>query len=131
MRLVANIDGGRDSRSGEIYIGALIVDVATGKVIKEHSAAMGTGTHNEAEYQGLLYALRFAIEHGAQALRVLSDSRLIVNQVNGQWRIYQDHLRAYHAQASELIQQLPAFEIEWIPRKENSIADTLTRSLRP
>lgn len=129
MRLVAHVDGGVGSV--EAYIGVVLTDADSGEILLEHGAGIGKGTNNEAEYSALLFALYQAIEWEAESLSVFSDSRLIVNQVNGAWAIHENHLRDYAVEARRLIQQLPAFTLEWVRRTENTVADGLTRAPRP
>jgi reverse transcriptase-like protein len=79
----------------------------TDEVLLEHGEAAGPGTHNEAEYRALLYALRQAEAWDAEELFVKSDSKLIVNQVNGEWAVRQDHLKGYAQEAMRLMALLP------------------------
>jgi probable phosphoglycerate mutase len=82
MRLVAWTDGGGASTPDtDAYIGVLVVDEETGKVLWEHSKGIGKATHNEAEYSAVLWAIRYAVERGATHLLVKSDSRVVVNQI--------------------------------------------------
>lgn len=128
MRLLAHTDGGVDSRG--TYIGALLVDLDTDEVLLEHGEDAGPGTHNEAEYGALLFALRQAEAWDAEELFVKSDSKLIVNQVNGEWAVRQDHLKGYPQEAMRLMALFPKSSLSWIPRKQNAIADPLTRVRR-
>jgi probable phosphoglycerate mutase len=128
MRLLAHIDGGVDA--GGTYIGVLLVDMDTDKVVLEHGEAAGPGSHNEAEYRALLHALRHAEGLGAEELHVRADSKLIVSQVNGDWAVRQDHLKGYVQEARRLMALFTESSLSWVPRKQNAIADGLTRLSR-
>ena len=126
MRLLAFIDGGSDGQ-GEAFIGVAVTDRDTGEILVEHSQALGPGTNNEAEYSALIFALYQAVEFGATALQVKSDSKLVVNQINGEWMIHENHIREYAEEALRVIELLPKFSIEWVPRAQNTHADRLSR----
>ena len=130
MRLIAFTDGGSDGK-GEAYIGVLITDLDTGEVLVEHSQALGQGTNNEAEYSALIFALYQAEEFGATELRVRSDSKLVVNQIRGEWAVHKDHIGEYVDEALRAVERLPKFSIEWVPRGQNTRADALSRVPRP
>ncbi len=80
-------------------------------------------SNNEAEYHGLLLAIRIAKEHGFQNVRFLGDSKLVVCQVTGEWKVKSEALSELHAQAVAQLKSLPRWRIDWIPREENSEAD--------
>lgn len=129
MRALAHIDGGVDTQ-GMTYIGVLLVNSDTNEVLLEHAEPAGPGTHNEAEYRALLYALRQAEALGVEELAVKADSQLVVNQVNGDWRIRKEHLVPYVEEARRLTSRFATFSLSWIPRKQNAAADRLTRVRR-
>jgi probable phosphoglycerate mutase len=131
MRLQAWTDGGGGSSTpdADAYIGVLVVDEATGKVLCRHAQCIGHATHNVAEYKAVLMAVRFAVEAGAQSLHVRTDSRLVVNQINGQFRVTKPHLAALLEEVREAVKPLD-FQIEWISRNGNTAADSLTWSVR-
>ena len=130
-RLLAWTDGGGGSSTPdpEAYIGVLVVDEATGKVLVRHAQCIGRTTHNVAEYTAVLTAVRFAVEAGAQSLHIRTDSRLVVNQINGQFRVTKPHLAALLEEVREAVKPLD-FQIEWVSRDENTAADALTWSVR-
>lgn len=82
-------------------------------------------TNNQAEYHGLLFALRFAVDKKTSKLTVYSDSQLMVRQVNGQYNVYDPKLQPLYREALSLISELPSFEIYHIPREQNTEADAL------
>jgi ribonuclease HI len=131
MRLVAWTDGGGDSTPDtDAYIGVLVTD-ETGETLWEHGEAIGKATHNVAEYYAVLKAIRYAIENGASHLLIKSDSRIVVNQINGGFRVTKPHLAELLEQVRRATEDALDFQIEWIPRKENKAADALTWRVRP
>jgi ribonuclease HI len=85
-------------------------------------------TNNVGEYTGALLAVRLAKDLGVQDLRIFSDSKVLVNQLNGQWKTRSDHLVKLRDQIWDEAQDFHAISIEWIPREENEIADLLCRT---
>lgn len=130
-RLLAWTDGGGGSSTPdpEAYIGVLVVDEVTGKDLLRHAQCIGRTTHNVAEYTAVLTAVRFAVEAGARSLHIRTDSRLIVNQINGKFRVTKPHLAALLREVLEAAKPLD-FQIEWVSRDENAEADALTWSVR-
>jgi ribonuclease HI len=86
------------------------------------------GTHNFAEYQALILGLRLARKHGARKVEVMGDSRLVVNQVTGDWKTKHPTLKPLRAKACDLLAQFDDWSVEWIPRNENRRADELGRA---
>lgn len=80
-------------------------------------------TNNVAEYTGLIVGLTKAGELGIEELAVCGDSNLVVNQVNGKWKIKQPHLRELAVQANSLMAQFRQVKLFWVPREENRLAD--------
>lgn len=88
-------------------------------------------SNNQAEYQGVLLAIRLAKKHGVTILKIHSDSQLIVNQVNGKWKIKQAHLMPLRDLVWEEAKEFEMIEITWIPREQNEEADVLCREIDP
>lgn len=127
--LLAWTDGGGVSTGDtEAYIGVVITDKDTGEILCEHGQAIGKATVNEAEYSAVLFALYWAVENEADRLEVKSDSLLIVNQINGKWKVTKNgkNLGDYLDEAKEAREGLLSFKISWIPREENVVADSLS-----
>jgi ribonuclease HI len=122
--LIAYSDGGARGNPGPAGYGVVIKD-QTGKKIAELSEYLGHQTNNFAEYQGLIAALEYAIEHGYKALKVISDSELLVRQIKGIYKVKNSVLKDLHARAKELIAKLDWFSIEHVLRGKNSEADQL------
>jgi ribonuclease HI len=86
------------------------------------------GTHNFAEYQALILGLRLARKHGVRKVEVKGDSRVVVNQVNGEWKTRAPTLQPLRAKACDLWAQFDAWSVDWIRREENRLADKLGRA---
>jgi ribonuclease HI len=122
--LVAYSDGGARGNPGPAGYGVVIKD-ESGKKIAELSEYLGHQTNNFAEYQGLIAALEYAIENGHKAIKVISDSELLVRQIKGIYKVKNSVLKDLHARAKELIAKLEWFSIEHVLRGKNSEADQL------
>lgn len=122
--LIAYTDGGARGNPGPAGYGVVIQDEA-GKKIAELSEYLGQQTNNFAEYQGLIAALEYALEHGHKALKVISDSELLVRQIKGIYKVKNPTLRDLHARAKQLIAQLDWFSIGHALREHNRDADRL------
>jgi ribonuclease HI len=120
----AHCDGGARGNPGPSGFGALVQD-ADGAVIAELSEFLGIQTNNFAEYSGLLASLDFALAHGHRRLRVVSDSELMVKQIQGKYQVKSPILRPLYDQAKKKIAQLDAFEITHALRHKNKDADRL------
>jgi ribonuclease HI len=123
-RLIAHIDGGARGNPGPAGFGVVIED-GTGRPIAELSKFLGHQTNNYAEYMGLLAALQYALEYGAKALEVISDSELLVRQINGQYKVRNLNLLDLYKQAKSLIAKLEWFSIGHVLRGKNKQADAL------
>jgi ribonuclease HI len=122
--LVANVDGGARGNPGPAGFGVVIED-EVGRPVAEVSEYLGRQTNNFAEYSGLLAALHYALRHGFKALKVVSDSELMVKQINGQYKVSSPTLKELYEQAVKLIDQLECFEIKHVLREKNREADRL------
>ncbi len=120
----AHVDGGARGNPGPAGYGVDITD-ASGHTVAELSEYLGHRTNNYAEYQGLLAALRYAGEHQIKALRVISDSELMVRQMKGIYKVRHPELRRLYDQAQQLERRLEHFEIRHALREHNKIADRL------
>jgi ribonuclease HI len=122
--LVAHSDGGARGNPGPAGYGVVIKDEA-GKKVAALSEYLGNQTNNFAEYQGLIAALEYALQHGPKALKVISDSELLVRQIKGIYKVKNAALKDLHARAKELIAQLDWFSIGHALREDNQEADRL------
>ena len=125
-------DGGSRGNPGQAAWGFILCD--NGRISEEHAGYMNDhSTNNEAEYMALIMGLDYISKHrsGVKALKCYSDSRLIVNQLNGKWRIKEPRLRAYHDKIVVLMQQFSKVTFKWIPRNHKRIkyADMLVNQI--
>lgn len=122
--LLAHCDGGSRGNPGPAGYGALLQD-ESGSVLAELSEFLGNRTNNYAEYCGLLGCLQWALDHGYRRLRVVSDSELMVKQIQGRYKVNSADLRPLWEQARQRIAQLDRFEISHALRHKNRHADQL------
>jgi len=122
--LIAHSDGGARGNPGPAGYGVVIKD-ETGHKVAALSEYLGHQTNNFAEYQGLIAALEYALKHGPKALKVISDSELLVRQIKGIYKVKNPTLQDLHGRAKELIAQLDWFAIGHALREHNQEADQL------
>jgi probable phosphoglycerate mutase len=122
--LTAHCDGGSRGNPGPSGYGAVIED-AKGRVLVELSEFVGMQTNNFAEYSGLLGVLRWAIENGGKRLRVISDSELMVKQMQGKYSVKSPVLKPLYDEAKKLTRRLEGFEMRHTLRGGNKEADRL------
>ncbi len=123
--ITAYIDGGARGNPGPAGYGVRI-ESADGTVLDELHGALGIATNNVAEYNGLLAALRWAVDHDARDLRVRSDSELLVKQMLGHYKVKHPGLQPLAAQARLLLMQLGRVSFEHVRREHNVEADRLS-----
>jgi len=122
--LIAHSDGGARGNPGPAGYGVVIKD-ESGRKVAALSEYLGHQTNNFAEYQGLIAALEPAIQHGPKALKLISDSELLVRQIKGIYKVKNATLQDLHGRAKELIAQLEWFSIGHAFREQNREADRL------
>jgi len=120
----ANIDGGSRGNPGPASYGVVIRD-PRGEVVAKLKKYIGRMTNNVAEYYGLIAALDYAQSHGIRALRVESDSELLVRQMRGQYKVKSAELRPLFERARKMSHTFPSFKIEHVYREQNAEADAL------
>jgi ribonuclease HI len=120
----AHCDGGARGNPGPSGYGALIQD-DHGNVLAELSEFLGMRTNNYAEYSGLLGCLQYALDHHHPRLRVVSDSELMVKQIQGKYQVKSPDLKPLYEEAKRRIAKLEAFEISHALRHKNKDADRL------
>ena len=120
----AHVDGGARGNPGPSGYGVAIQDAA-GNPVAELSEYLGHHTNNYAEYQGLIAALRYAADKQLKALKVVSDSELMVRQMKGIYKVRHPELRKLYDEAQGLVRRLEHFEIRHAMREQNQIADRL------
>jgi ribonuclease HI len=120
----AHVDGGARGNPGPAGYGVVIHD-PSGTKIAELSQYLGHRTNNYAEYNGLLAALRYAIARHIQALKIVSDSELMVRQMKGIYKVRHPDLRKLYDEAQHLTSQIEHVEIRHALREHNQDADRL------
>ena len=121
---VANIDGASRGNPGPAAY-AVILHAPDGSKLCEFAKMIGRETNNIAEYYGLVAALDYAASHGIRALRVRSDSELLVRQMQGRYKVKNAALKTLHERAQKLARALDYFVIEHVMREQNRDADAL------
>ncbi|WP_131767723.1 bifunctional RNase H/acid phosphatase [Candidatus Protofrankia californiensis] len=125
-RLVVEADGGSRGNPGPAGYGALVRDADTGEVLAERAGAIGRATNNVAEYQGLIAGLRAAADIDPAAdVDVRMDSKLVVEQMSGRWKIKHPAMRPLATEAAGIAREFPRVRYSWIPRERNGHADRL------
>jgi ribonuclease HI len=97
----------------------------SGGVLLERSATIGEATNNVAEYRAMLLGIELARELGASEVELVGDSELIVKQVQGKYKVKQDHLRPLHTKVRDELRGFDRWSIRNVPRAENLRADEL------
>lgn len=127
-RVVVEADGGARGNPGPAGYGAAVVDPDTDVVLAERSAAIGVATNNVAEYSGLIAGLAAAAELGAREVAVRMDSKLVVEQMAGRWKIKHPGLRPLATEAAALARRFDRVSYQWVPRARNARADALANA---
>ncbi|MER7815098.1 bifunctional RNase H/acid phosphatase [Streptomyces sp. NPDC096153] len=123
--LVVEADGGSRGNPGPAGYGAVVSDAASGEPLVERAEYIGVATNNVAEYRGLIAGLKAARELDPEArVRARMDSKLVVEQMSGRWKIKHPDMKPLAAEAARI---LPPGQVtyEWIPRERNTHADRL------
>jgi ribonuclease HI len=122
--IVAHIDGGSRGNPGPAAYGVAI-ETTQGQPVIGFGKYIGKTTNNVAEYQGLLAALEYALNHAHPRLRVLTDSELMARQISGQYKVRSPDLKPLFDKARILISRLESFSIRHVYREQNREADRL------
>lgn len=128
-RATAHVDGGNRGNPGHYACAVVFYHEETGIGRQEVRYLGDHGTNNDAEYEGLLLALRLARQMGVKRLKIRSDSKLVVEQVLGNWKVKEESLRPYVIAARSLAAEFESCEIKHVPREENVVADALVTAL--
>ncbi|MFN0142528.1 MAG: bifunctional RNase H/acid phosphatase [Mycobacterium sp.] len=125
MRVIIEADGGSRGNPGPAGFGCVVWSADHGTVLAEHKQYIGLTTNNVAEYRGLIAGLEEARRLGANEVAVSLDSKLIVEQMNGRWKVKHPGLAELHQQARALASTFDVVTFSWIPRERNKDADRL------
>jgi ribonuclease HI len=128
--LVIYCDGGSRGNPGPAAIGAVVLDPSTDPPtrVATVSERIGETTNNVAEYRALIAGLEAAAPFGATRIRVRADSMLVVQQLRGEWKVRQSHLRPLYDEARALLRSYQSVDIAHIPREKNTDADALVNA---
>jgi ribonuclease HI len=123
-KLIVEADGGARGNPGPAAYGAVVRDAETEEVLAAEGLPIGWATNNVAEYRGLIAGLEMArqIDQNA-AVEVRMDSKLVIEQMAGRWKIKHPDMKPLALQASRL--RPPSVVWSWVPREANKAADTL------
>ncbi len=125
MKVIVEADGGSRGNPGPAGYGSVVWSADRSMVLAESKQAVGRATNNVAEYRGLIAGLEEAARLGATEVEVLMDSKLVVEQMSGQWKVKHPDLIALHQEAKALALGFTRITYAWIPRDKNSHADRL------
>jgi broad specificity phosphatase PhoE/ribonuclease HI len=123
-RVIVEADGGSRGNPGPAAYGALVKDADTGRVLAEDGTTIGVASNNVAEYSGLIAGLRLAEEFAPEAdIEVRMDSKLVVEQMSGRWKIKHPDMKPLAMEANRLAPFGTTYT--WVPREQNKHADRL------
>ena len=119
------IDGGSRGNPGPAAVGVVVFD-ETKHELHRYGAPIGVRSNNYAEYRALIEALTYLeLKKIRKMTTIYSDSELVVRQMNGEYKVKNDTLKALHQKARNLIDRIGTVRIRHIPRSENHIADLI------
>ncbi len=124
MKARLSTDGGARGNPGPAAFG-YVLETEDGHVLAAHGEAIGRATNNVAEYRGLVAGMEKAAELGVDELEVVSDSELLVKQMQGEYRVKNEALRALWAEASDLERRFRKVRYTAVRRAHNELADRL------
>ncbi len=123
--IVAYIDGGARGNPGPAGYGVRI-ETPDATLVEELHGALGVATNNVAEYNGLLAALQWAVDHDEREVHIRADSELLVRQMRGEYKVKHPGLQPLAARARLLCMQLDRVVFEHVRRAQNAEADRLS-----
>jgi len=124
MKARLSTDGGARGNPGPAAYG-YVLESEDGHVLDARGEAIGVATNNVAEYRGLIAGLEKALEVGVSELEVVSDSELVVKQMEGDYKVKNETLRELHDQATDLARGLKEVRYTAVRRAHNELADSL------
>jgi ribonuclease HI len=127
MKLIAYVDGSSLGNPGESGYGIILKDEKE-NTLETIGRYIGTATNNIAEYSGLLNCLKIARKYQSDSIKVFSDSLLMVNQLNGNYKVKNEGLKTIFSEIQNFLKKENVqLEIVYIPRDQNRDADRLAR----
>ena len=118
------MDGGSRGNPGPAAVAAVASEPG-GEVLAERSERIGAATNNVAEYRAVLLGIELARELGADEIELVGDSQLIVRQVQGEYKVKQEHLRPLRDEVMRALDGFGSWSIRHVKRGENERADEL------
>jgi broad specificity phosphatase PhoE/ribonuclease HI len=125
VKVLMEADGGSRGNPGPAGYGSVVFTADRGAVLAEAKQAIGRATNNVAEYRGLIAGLEEAVALGATDVAVQMDSKLVVEQMSGRWKVKHPDLIELNRQAQAVASKFERINYRWIPREKNSHADRL------
>ncbi|MCI4675358.1 bifunctional RNase H/acid phosphatase [Candidatus Mycolicibacterium alkanivorans] len=125
MKVLVEADGGSRGNPGPAGYGCVVWSEDHRTALAEHGHFIGITTNNVAEYRGLIAGLEEARRLGANEVVVSMDSKLVVEQMSGRWKVKHAAMAELHQQARALASTFGSVTFQWIPREHNSYADRL------
>jgi ribonuclease H / adenosylcobalamin/alpha-ribazole phosphatase len=125
MKVIVEADGGSRGNPGPAGFGSVVWSEDHSTVLAEVKEAIGTATNNVAEYRGLIAGLTEAARLGATEVEARLDSKLVVEQMSGRWKVKHPDIAGLHGQARRLAAGFEHVSFTWVPREQNSHADRL------
>jgi ribonuclease H / adenosylcobalamin/alpha-ribazole phosphatase len=125
MKVIVEADGGSRGNPGPAGFGSVVWSEDHSTVLAEVKEAIGTATNNVAEYRGLIAGLTEAERIGATDVDARLDSKLVVEQMSGRWKVKHPDIASLHDQARRLAARFERVSFTWVPREQNSHADRL------
>ncbi len=127
-RIMIMTDGGATSNPGRAAAAYIVKDEKEG-LICLHSEYIGNATNNVAEYMAVIMALNYVKRNFKGEYTLLSDSKLVVEQLNGNYTVKATNLQPLWKKAKKLVEEMKV-KVKWIPREENKLADLLVSTVR-
>jgi len=122
MHVYIYTDGGSRGNPGPAATGIVIKD-ENKQTLAAYGEFLGKQTNNTAEYSAVISSLKKAKELGATAVEIYVDSKLVAEQLNGNWKVKQPHIQKLFLEAWNSMQTFTSFKISYIPREQNKEAD--------
>ncbi|MDZ4246691.1 MAG: ribonuclease HI family protein [Dehalococcoidia bacterium] len=126
--IIIKFDGASRGNPGPAGIG-VILENSRGEVVGKVVKRIGVATNNQAEYSALIAGIEAALRLGAVSLDIRGDSKLIVEQIRGNYKVKEPKLKSLFQTACRLLTRCEKYSIKWVPREANSEADKLIDNL--
>lgn len=123
MHVIMYTDGGSRHNPGPAAAGWVIYDTQKNELARA-GKYLGEKTNNYAEYMAFILALEHAKNHGATSVECFADSKLLVEQVNGNWKVKHPDIKLLHAAAKNVLSNFADVSLTYIPREKNTVADS-------